>query len=618
MELKRHFKTSNVFSAVIAGLCIAYLIGWHVSNLGLNPFTWDTFGYYLYLPMSIIYNDLGITDFSIITDLQERQFVSNTLYQINKLETGGWLIRYPCGLSILLLPFFLLGHLAAIFLNYPVDGFSEAYQVAIVFGCLFYVSLGVVVLRKILLRWFSDVVTAVVIGVLFLGTNFVNEATFGVAMPHGLLFFLYTLIILLTAKWHERATILNSLGLGLVIGLAAISRPTESISVLIPVFWGVARISDFPKKVINVLGNSFAMVLLAVAAGAAVVLIQLTYWKVYGGAFFIDSYNNPGEGLDFLTPHTLKVLFGFRKGWFIYTPMAMFFVAGFVFIRKNEPQVFWSFFTYFILNLYLVSSWTCWWYAESFSQRALVQSYAVLTVAFGFLFSDALKWQLRNKIILCTGLALVIGLNLFQLHQFRLGIIHESRMTKAYYMKVFGKLNVDKKSLQSLLLLDRNSSFEEAIEIHEYSSTTLLQDDYETETDTVRYTMSAGMNGSKAIALKEGQQFSVDLKIPYDHITKTDYVWIKTTVWAYFTEMDAEVTLVNSMYRNGDMYKYRSTNILSGEQNPKPGKWMKLSTSYLTPHLRSRKDQFQMYFWKKKGSPVYLDNLEVEVYKPIN
>ncbi len=615
MGLKKHLGLLNMFSAVVVGLIITYLISWQVFHPGLNPFVWDTFGYYLYLPMSIIYNDLGITDFSVITDLQERQFVSNTLYQLNKSGTGGWLIRYPCGLSILLLPFFLLGHLAAFVFDLPADGFSEVYQTAIVFGCVFYVSLGIVLLRKILLEWFSDVVTAMVIGILFLGTNFVSQATVGVAMPHGLLFFLYTLIIILTDKWHQHATLPKSIGLGFVIGLVAICRPTESISILIPIFWGVKSIADFPKKVRFIFFNRRDKLIAAIITAASVVFIQLAYWKTYGGAFFIDSYNNAGEGLDFLTPYTFEVLFSFRKGWFVYTPIAALFVAGFVFLKKKKPEFFWSFFTYFCVNLYLVSSWTCWWYAESFGQRALVQSFAVLSVVFGFLLSDALAWKSRNKVLLFTGIVLLVGLNLFQRYQFKLGIIHGSRMTKDYYMEVFGKLNIDKP--EHLLLLDRKISLEQALEKYEYSSSILLRDDYEGETDTGRYAMNVGISGSRCLVLKEGEQFSVGVKIPYNHITNTDHVWIKTTVWVYYTALDTEVNMVNCMNRDGEKYKYRSANIRSGQTSPEAGKWMELSVSYLTPHIRNGKDKFQMYFWKIKGSRVYLDNLKIEVYKPV-
>jgi len=55
------------------------------------------------------------------------------------------------------------------------------------------------------------------------------------------------------------------------------------------------------------------------------------------GEFIINPYaaGNPGEGLELLQPHILKVLFSFRKGWFIYTPMMIFTVMGFWQMYKN-------------------------------------------------------------------------------------------------------------------------------------------------------------------------------------------------------------------------------------------------------------------------------------------
>jgi len=61
----------NYWSLSIALAIIFYLVSWPFYNYWLNPFTWDTFGYYLYLPMSFIHNDLGISDFSILENVKK-------------------------------------------------------------------------------------------------------------------------------------------------------------------------------------------------------------------------------------------------------------------------------------------------------------------------------------------------------------------------------------------------------------------------------------------------------------------------------------------------------------------------------------------------------------------
>ncbi|MCB0815419.1 MAG: hypothetical protein KDB87_19920, partial [Flavobacteriales bacterium] len=68
-----------------------------------------------------------------------------------------------------------------------------------------------------------------------------------------------------------------------------------------------------------------------VLGGLPPVLLLLSYWKVYGGAWIFDSYQNPGEGLDLFYPHLHRFLFSFRKGWFIYTPLMLVAAAGLLF-----------------------------------------------------------------------------------------------------------------------------------------------------------------------------------------------------------------------------------------------------------------------------------------------
>ena len=123
------------------------------------------------MPLSIIHQDLGISDFSIIENVQQKQFISDTLYQIYETESGHMLIRYPMGLSVLLSPFYLIGHYIAGFSHYSQDGFSLPYQLAIISGCLFYISASILLLRKILLTWFNDNIVAITLLLICISTN---------------------------------------------------------------------------------------------------------------------------------------------------------------------------------------------------------------------------------------------------------------------------------------------------------------------------------------------------------------------------------------------------------------------------------------------------------------
>ena len=68
-------------SKVVAGILCICLLWLGISNFPLNIFSWDVFGYYLYLPLTFIYHDLGIRDVSIVNEIIEKYHNTGTFYQ---------------------------------------------------------------------------------------------------------------------------------------------------------------------------------------------------------------------------------------------------------------------------------------------------------------------------------------------------------------------------------------------------------------------------------------------------------------------------------------------------------------------------------------------------------
>lgn len=103
-----------------------------------NILSWDSFGYYLYLPSNFIYDDIFLIDQNWIDNIFETYQPSGTFYQVITQEDGVRTIKYPIGMALFYLPFFFVGHLAALISNYPVDGFSLPYKASIFFGSIFH------------------------------------------------------------------------------------------------------------------------------------------------------------------------------------------------------------------------------------------------------------------------------------------------------------------------------------------------------------------------------------------------------------------------------------------------------------------------------------------------
>ena len=84
-----------------------------------------------------------------------------------------------------------------------------------------------------------------------------------------------------------------------------------------------------------------------------------------------------------------------------------------------------------ILFLYVVSSWTCWWYASSFGQRAAVDMYPLTIIFVGFCIQSF--WKSYQKYLMLTLISSIVLLNGIQTFQFTKHIISDWQMTKEYY-----------------------------------------------------------------------------------------------------------------------------------------------------------------------------------------
>lgn len=603
-------KFTLVFIAIIT-ICFNFIYS------PKNILSWDIFGYYLYLPTFFIYNDLGMENFDVIHEIIEKYHNTATFYQAMQLPMGNWVMKYSMGLAILFLPFFLIGHAIALFLGYPADGFSLPYQYSIFIGGIIFTIIGIYFLRKILLKYFSDKVTSLVLIAIVFSTNYFFHTSFHGqnAMSHNYIFTLYVFILFLTIKWYNSYKLKNIVFLGLVCGITILSRPSEIVCLLIPLLWGVTGKSSFLDK-LNLLFKYkyhiaiFTLILILIG------FFQFIYWKVYTGEFVYYSYGgNAGEGFEFFHPYIVEVLFSFRKGWLIYTPIMFFSIVGLIIIYQKNRFIFYSVFLYFILNLYIVSSWSCWWYAESYSQRSLIQSYVVMALPLGYFIQYIMtSRKVIVQSLLCILFIFLTGLNLFQTWQIEKGIIHGSRMTKDYYLSIFGKTTVNE-GKKKLLLINRSfDAKEQFTDIDEYKKKILEIKDF----DSLQYDKiitQYSFSGKVSYQLNEKRIYSPAIEATYSEITDHDHAWIRGSVMVYpLTEIKSNPSsLVICFEHNGHAYKYKS---LDFEQlQLKLNNWNKVSFDYLTPEVRNKKDKLKVYVWHRGKEKIFIDDLKVEVFE---
>lgn len=419
----KHLSTiaSFVIISVLVFIRISYL-RWDTPTV-TTTLTWDALGYYLYLPGQFIYHDLG--QLKWFPHILEAYQPTGNVYQISALPNGNYAMKYLMGLSIMYLPFFFLGHWSAGWLGYAQDGFSAPYQLAICLAALVYALLGCWILRAVLRRFFPEIVTAITLLLVALATNYPQYVSVDSGQTHGFLFTMYAALLYATVRWHEKPSVGWAFAIGAIIGLSCITRPTEGVMLFIPLLW---RIKDQAKWALWRQHRTHLFA--AMLGGFLAIFPQLAYWKYVTGHWMYDV----GSKWTFFRPHW-QVLFGWNKGWFVYTPITLFMIAGLFFMRSHPFRKSVLFFT--LMNIWIIIAWSDWRYGGSYSCRALVQSYAVLALPLAIMVEKCLysRWKY-------VGLALAVFLlylNLFQIWQYNRTIVHYYDMNRRYYQAIFLK-----------------------------------------------------------------------------------------------------------------------------------------------------------------------------------
>lgn len=574
-----------------------------------NVLTWDVFGYYLYLPAKFIYHDLALTDQSWVNSIMETYESSSTLYQAVHLDNGNWVIKYTLGLSILLAPFFFVAHLIAEPLGFAADGFSEPYQYLMTIGGVFYAIIGLIYANKILRHFFAKKIAAIVLALIFLGTNYLQLTAFdGTLLSHNFLFTLYAILVFYTIKWYDKPSFYNAIFIGISIGFIVLIRPSEIVAIFIPLLWYHKTEGYLKEKYALFKSNWIHIVLIAILI-FGIFFFQMIYWKTITGEFLYYSYTNAGEGLDFWEPHTFNFLFSFRKGWFVYTPIVLFALWGLIHMIRERKWMYISIVTFLVLDVYIASSWTTWWYAGgSFSSRSMEPAYVLLAIPLGYLIQDWRIWSGTKKAVIGLLLMFFVILNMFQTWQFNEGILSKQRMTMAYYFRIFGKTEVSDEDKKLLLVKRATETIEVFSDSNSYKSRIVFEGDF--SSDEYQDIATQG-----SITLKGSRLYSPGIDLKFDEITENDHAWIVAEA-EVFLPLDYSGNypeLVATFHHQGKAYKYR-TKVLNAN-TVTLGEWNNVKIEYMTPEVRSTSDNLKVYLWHRGEKDIKIRNLNIRVFE---
>jgi hypothetical protein len=418
--------------AVLAAalICAAAYVFVYATGRANPPIRSDGYSYYVYLPAWFIYGDPSLS--SVARDCCGGEFPAFTAI-IRWPGTRRWVNAHPIGVAILQAPFFLAGHALTKWSNLSPDGFTLYYQHAAGISGAFWTIAGLALLRRLLLRRFTDRVTAVTLIALLGGTGLLHYATYDSSYSHAYSFFLAAALLNVTEDWWRQPSAGRSLLLGVVSGLVILTRHTNVLLLAAIPLYGVAGVKDL-RAAFDAIRERWLPIAIAVAAAALAVLPQLAIYYAATGRPIVSSYGD--LSFNFRSPHLWGVLFSVQKGLFFWSPLLLAAVAGF-FLNRQPTRSF-ALATALIVSAdaYLIASWWDWQFGASYGHRGFIDVLPLFAVGLAGFFAWAAERSPRRNTV-AVAASLLVCLSLFQMLQYWNGVMPMADLTWDQYRSVF-------------------------------------------------------------------------------------------------------------------------------------------------------------------------------------
>lgn len=420
----------------ISGLLTLILASFIISNF-IGPNTYreviidgDGSGLYAYLPAIIIHKTIDFTPvFEFEKSRRAPDYMGHYFHSYEKILIN----KFSCGTALLQLPFFLIAYLLSLLIGLETDGYNVIFQYSVALSAIFWAFIGLIYFVKLATLYGVKKEYAWLITISgFIGTNLFYYTLVAPAASHIYSFSLISIFLYFMKKSfqeYDRKSVFIS---SFILGLIVLVRPANILVVIVLPF-----LSSSPKNFYQLIRNKFAKgdILLIVLVFIIGLSPQLIINYLQTGKLILYGYQN--EGFYFTRPEILNFLVSFRKGWFIYTPFMLLLIPAIVTLFKRSRFEFFSFLGFFLVLIYIFSSWWNWFYGDSFGMRPMVDYYSIFFLIIALFVSSIKRPNMRLITFIFIGLTTI--LNLFQTYQYTKGIIHPDSMNREAYQKVFLK-----------------------------------------------------------------------------------------------------------------------------------------------------------------------------------
>jgi hypothetical protein len=561
----------------------------------------DGFGYYSFLPAIFIYNDYN-QDFLPKKIAKHYDGIGIPSYMEN--INGKLVDKYFFGTAVMMYPFFITAHWATLHFNKPADGYSILYQYFIGLAAVFYAFLGIYFCDKLLRLFGANIFQSLFICLLILfGTNLFYYSVIEPSMSHAYSFSAISAFLYFSKAIIELRNRRYIIPLFVALGFLVLLRPINILIVFSLPFLagGIKKLTDSLWFVIK----NYAVTIPGAALAFCIVSLQFLIWYKQTGSFLVYSYTY--ERFYFDHPNILNVLFSYRKGLFLYTPLCLLSFAGLVVLYKKNRFAAISIFSFFLLLVYIMSCWHQWYYGSSFGFRPMIEYFSLFAVLLFFSFQlFSRKWSKILFILLCIA---TIPINQIQAFQYRKFILHWDRMSDYKYWKVFLKTNYqwygyvwdnpEPEDLRGDTVVSYFNDFEGSSELWHDGADSILG--------------AAAVSGRKVCLLDEKSAYSNTLILKKEpRIFNCNNPGIIATGYLNpysFSFCDSVYFVVSYDHSDGQTYFYRSR-LLDNFHRAK-NNWGFFEIAMKFQKLEEERDVVKVYFWNPGKKKILLDNVSV-------
>lgn len=379
---------------LIAGIFLSF-------NLNKGKKIWGTAfgdkeGYYSYLPGLFIYGNLKAGHGG------DAQWI---VACCKIIPDGRFQNRYPYGVAVMQLPFFLGAHAVAhmdqgdpppdwlpvaqvdrdpeIHRQYdPVrgyaTGYSSIYMKGILISGVVYLCIGLWFVKEYLKRHFSTGISLTAVLMIFLGTNLYYYSLGEPGMSHVYSFALVAGIVWALPRFWESPGWGRAFFLAFCLALLCAIRPSNVIVALIFILhecYTPAQLKERLSLIWQLKKYSLAFLCAMLVIGIPQLLLFHAMWDqwfpyTYGNESFIY-WSHPQVG---------NVWFSHQNGLFMYSPILLLIAPGLYLgfrQRRGSPLMV---LVLFLLATYVFASWWAWWFGGAFGHRCFVEFLPLLAL----------------------------------------------------------------------------------------------------------------------------------------------------------------------------------------------------------------------------------------------